>query len=64
MISILITILIYLLVIGVFWYIVTLIPLPHPFGQIARVIILVIGLLLILNLFLGVVDTPGLRPIR
>jgi ethanolamine transporter EutH len=64
MISILITILIYLLVLGVIWWIVTLIPLPHPFGQIARVVVVVIGLLLILNLLLGFVDTPGLRPIR
>jgi hypothetical protein len=56
MISLLITLLIYLLVLGALWYIVSLLPLPHPFAKIAQIIIAVIGFILILYLLLGVVD--------
>jgi hypothetical protein len=60
MTSILVTILIYMLVLGAIWYIITLLPLPHPFGRIAQIIVVVIALILLINLLFGFVDSPRL----
>lgn len=68
MIISLITLLIYILVIGiVLWlalYVIQQIPLPPPFAQVARVVIIVIGclilILLLLN-FIGII--PAERPL-
>jgi hypothetical protein len=48
MISVLITILVLCLVFGLVWWIVTLIPLPAPFAQVARVCVAVIFLIIVL----------------
>jgi hypothetical protein len=58
MASILITLLIYLIVLGAVWYIVRLLPLPPPFGRIAEIVIAVIALIVVLNLLLGFVEMP------
>jgi hypothetical protein len=65
MISALISALIYLLVIGVVaWlaiYILSVIPMPDPFGRVARVVIIVIACLAAILVLLGLVDMrPGL----
>ena len=68
MIVSLIYLLIYILIVGiVVWlalYVVQQIPLPPPFGQVARVVIMVIGCLVLILLLLnalGMVD--GGRPL-
>jgi hypothetical protein len=48
-ISLLITILVLCLVFGVVYYIITLIPLPAPFAQIALIVLALIFLLVLLN---------------
>ena len=52
MISVLITILIMCLVLGVIWWILTLIPLPAPFARIAQVVVALIFLIWLLYLLL------------
>lgn len=52
MIGILINLVIFLLVLGVIWWALTLIPIPEPFGLIARVVIGVIFLIVLLTQFL------------
>lgn len=61
MISILVSLLIMILVGGVIYYIITLLPLPQPFKNIAVIIVLVILLLWFLSL-VGVFGGP-VRPI-
>ena len=53
MIALLINILILILIFGVLYYLVTLIPLPPPFLTIAQVVILVVFVLMLLGIFLG-----------
>lgn len=52
MLSLLVTILIMCLVFGLIWWIITLIPLPAPFAQVARVVIAVIFLIWVIYLLL------------
>ena len=59
MITTLVYLLIYLLIIGiVVWlalYVISAIPLPPPFGQVARVIVVAIGCLILILLLLNFV---------
>jgi hypothetical protein len=50
MLGILVTILVMCIIFGLIWWIFTLIPLPAPFGQIARVVIVVIFVVWLLYL--------------
>ncbi|ARL77590.1 hypothetical protein [Burkholderia pseudomallei] len=50
MIGALIRILVAVLILGLLYYIVTLLPLPAPFAQIARIVAIVICLLVLLAL--------------
>ncbi len=63
MISLLITVLIVFLVLGVAWWILTLIPLPPPFLTIAQVILALIGLLILINLLMGVGGLTSWHPL-
>jgi hypothetical protein len=69
MISSLISLLIYLLVVGIIlWlalYVISVIPLPAPFAQVARVIVIVIGCLIVILLLLQLVSdgTLHMRPL-
>lgn len=68
MIISLITLLIYILVIGiVLWlalYVIQQIPLPPPFAQVARVIIIVVGCLILILLLLNFIGVfPAERPL-
>lgn len=60
MIELLISILIILLIFGVLWYCVTLIPLPPPFLTIAQLILALVLLLVLLGYLLPLVHYPRL----
>jgi hypothetical protein len=64
MISLLITLLVVILVFGVIWYALSLIPLPPPFYQIAQLILLVVLLLVLLAYLLPLIGHPGLATLR
>ena len=54
MIGVLVYFLIVLLVLGVVWWVLTEIPLPPPFLKIARVVLVVIALLFLIDILLGI----------
>lgn len=58
MIELLITLLIVLLVFGVLFYCIQLIPLPHPFALIAQLILGVILILVLLSYLLPMLHMP------
>lgn len=60
MIDILIWIVILCIVFGLIYYIITLMPLPPPFKNIAMIVILVIFLLILLFALMGQVPMPRL----
>ena len=64
MISILISLLVMCLIFGVIWWILTLIPLPGPFLQIARVIVAVIFLIILIYMLLPMAGGFEHGPIR
>ena len=53
MIGLLINLLILVLVFGVAWWIVTLLPLPPPFGLVAQVVLALILLIILINFLLN-----------
>ena len=62
MVGLLIHILILALILGVVWWVITLIPLPPPFPLIARVVFALIALIIVIDLLLSIGGT-GWRPI-
>jgi hypothetical protein len=65
MISILISLLILVLVFGVAFYILTLLPLPPPFGLVAQLILGLIFLLVVLGWLLPLAGVyPWYGPVR
>jgi hypothetical protein len=62
-IHLLVYILIAALVMGLIYYVITLIPLPAPFATIVRVVFLIICILVIVNAFLPFLGTgtQGMR---
>jgi len=62
MIESLLMLVIYILIIGVVLYLLDfllgMLPLPPPFAQIIRVVIIVIGVIIIIYLLLGLLHTP------
>jgi len=61
MITLLIWLLVLVLVFGVVIYVVQLLPLPHPFGQIALAVVALIFVLIIVSMLLGGIP---LQPVR
>jgi hypothetical protein len=63
--SALLSLVIYIIVLGlVVWlilYIINMIPLPEPFGRIARIVLIVLAVLILINLLLGLVGSPIVR---
>ena len=60
--SLLLTLLVYLLILGVVYWVITLIPLPPPFKTIALVIFAVIVIVILFNLITGgSLGLPALR---
>lgn len=58
MISVLVSLLIAVLVLGVIYWIITLIPLPEPFHRIAQVILAIIFLIWLVYLLLPLAGRP------
>jgi hypothetical protein len=58
MISLLVTILIMCLIFGLLWWVITLIPLPAPFAQVARVVCALIFVIWIIYLLLPMASHP------
>ena len=61
MISLLVTILVSCIIFGLIWWILSLVPLPAPFGQIARVVVAVIFAIWLIYLLLGFTGGGGLH---
>ena len=58
MLSLLINLLIIAIVLGLAWWIITLIPLPEPIGQIVRVVFVVIAAIVLIWFLLGLAGSP------
>ena len=61
MIELLFTIIIFCIVAGLLWWLVTLLPLPEPFPTVIRVCVVVMLILILLSMLFGGVDVPRLR---
>ena len=61
MISVLLTLLVLCLIFGLTWWIITLIPLPAPFAQVARVVVAVIFLIVVIYTLLPLAHIGALR---
>lgn len=61
MIELLITLLVVVIVFGIIWYALSLIPLPPPFGVIAQLLLVAILLLVVLTYLLPLLRAPMLR---
>lgn len=49
--SIIITLIVWLIVLGLLYYLVTLLPLPHPFGIVVQVLFVLLLIFIVLNTF-------------
>ncbi len=61
MINLLVSILIFLLIASLFWWIVTLLPLPDPIKQIALVVLAIIAVLYLIGALTGQVPLMRLH---
>jgi hypothetical protein len=57
MLELLITLVIGLVVIGLLWYILSVIPLPEPFARVAQVVVIVLAFLWLIYVLMGMM--PG-----
>lgn len=64
MLGLMLTLVIGLIVIGLLYWIVTQLPLPEPFGRIAAVVILVLGVLWLIYVLLGLMPGTGTPRLR
>jgi hypothetical protein len=60
--SVIITLIVYLIVLALVYWLVSLLPLPAPFGLIVRVLFVLLAILVVLSAF-GIVD-GGLPRVR
>ena len=51
---ILLNLILFLVILGVLWWLITLIPLPHPFPIIIQVLFVILAVLVVLNVLFGV----------
>ena len=54
LISLLVTILVVGLVVWLLLYVISILPLPAPFGQVARVVVILIAVIWLIKILLGV----------
>ena len=54
--GILINLIVYLVIFGLIWWLVSLLPLPAPVGQIVRILFIILLILIVLSVF-GII--PG-----
>ena len=59
MLGLLISLVIIVLVLGVAWWIISLIPLPSPFHLIIQVVFVIIALIVVVDLLLGISGGGG-----
>jgi hypothetical protein len=57
MLELLLTVVIGLLIIGLLWWIIQMLPLPEPFGRIAQVVIVVLAVIWLIYVLMGAM--PG-----
>ena len=50
---ILLNLILFLVILGVLWWLITLIPLPHPFPIIIQVLFIILAVLAVLNVLFG-----------
>ena len=50
---ILLNLILFLVILGVLWWLITLIPLPHPFPVIIQVLFVILAVLAVLNVLFG-----------
>lgn len=61
MIDLLLTIIVFAIVGGLIWYLITLLPLPEPFAMILRVCVILLFVVLLLGMLFGGVSLPSLN---
>jgi hypothetical protein len=61
MMGLLVSILILCLIFGVIWWVITLIPLPPPFKQIAMVVVALVFVLILISYLLPIAGVPVWR---
>ncbi len=59
MLVLLINLIIVLLVLGVAWWVITLLPLPAPFPLILQVVFVIIALIVVVDVLLGIAGGGG-----
>ena len=59
--NLLFTLLIYLLILGVVYWVITLLPLPAPFKTVAMVVFAILVIVLLFGLLTGGLGLPALR---
>jgi hypothetical protein len=64
MVELLVSLLIGLIVLGVIWYIIQLLPLPEPFGRIAQIVVVAIALIWLIYVLAGLVGGTSLPRLR
>lgn len=64
MITLLIYVLVLLIIMGLAYWVLQMIPLPPPIRQIALVVFAVICAIVLIYLLLGLVDGPPIRALR
>jgi hypothetical protein len=57
MLELMLTLVIGLIIIGLLWYVVSVLPLPEPFGRVAQVVIIVLAFLWLIYVLMGMM--PG-----
>jgi hypothetical protein len=59
--NLLLTLLVYLLILGVVYWVITIIPLPPPFRTIALVIFAILVIVMLISMLTGGLGLPALR---
>lgn len=64
MIEFLITLLILVVVVALVWWVLQQIPLPHPFGKIAQIVLVVVACIILIYMLLGLTYRVPSIPLR
>jgi hypothetical protein len=64
MVELLVTLLVGLIVLGVIWYIIQLLPLPEPFGRVAQIVVVAVALIWLIYVLAGLVGGVGVPRLR
>ena len=62
MVSVIVTLIVYLAILGLLYWLVGMLPIPAPFGQIIMVLFVILAIVVVLSAF-GIIS-GGLPPIR